>query len=76
MAFLFKAIRVEFFLLLIIPSLTVSIRRFHDINKSGWFVLLNFIPFVGWIIVLAMLAGKGTEGKNRFGEYPLKLKRK
>jgi len=63
-------------LLLIIPSLTVSIRRFHDINKSGWFVLLNFIPFVGWIIILAMLAGKGTEGKNRFGEYPLKLKRK
>ena len=63
-------------LLLVIPTLTVTIRRFHDINKSGWFVLLNFIPFVGWIIILAMLAGKGTEGKNRFGEYPLKLKRK
>ena len=63
-------------LLLLIPTLAVTIRRFHDINKSGWFVLLNFIPFIGWIIVLVMLVGKGTEGKNRFGDYPLKLKRK
>ena len=63
-------------LLLLIPTLAVTIRRFHDINKSGWFVLLNFIPFIGWIIVLVMLVGKGTEGKNRFGDYPLKLKRR
>jgi len=59
-----------------IPAITCQIRRFHDINKSGWFILINFIPFIGWIIALVMLVGKGTEGKNRFGDYPLKLKRK
>ena len=59
-----------------IPAITCQIRRFHDINKSGWFILINFIPFVGWIIALVMLVGKGTEGKNRFGDYPLKLKRR
>ncbi len=59
-----------------IPSITCQIRRFHDINKSGWFILVNFIPFVGWLIALVMLVQKGTEGKNRFGNYPLKFKNK
>ena len=63
-------------LLLLIPTITVTVRRFHDINKSGWFVLLEIIPFFGWLIVLVMLIEKGTEGKNRFGDYPLKLKKK
>ena len=62
-------------LLLFIPAITVTVRRFHDINKSGWFTLINFVPFLGWIIVLVMLIEKGTEGKNRFGDYPLKLKK-
>ena len=62
-------------LLLLIPALAVTVRRFHDINKSGWFVLLEIIPFLGWIIILVMLIEKGTEGKNRFGDYPLKLKK-
>lgn len=38
-------------LLLVIPSLAMSVRRLHDINKSGWFYLLSFIPFVGSIIL-------------------------
>ncbi len=62
-------------LLLVIPAITVSVRRFHDVNKSGWYLLIELIPFVGWLIVLAMLVEKGTEGKNRFGDYPLKLKK-
>ena len=62
-------------LLLLIPALAVTVRRFHDINKSGWFVLFQIIPFIGWIIILVMLIEKGTEGKNRFGDYPLKLKK-
>ena len=57
---------------LFIPAITSQIRRFHDRDKSGWFILINFIPFVGWIIALVMLLDKGTPGKNRFGEYPLK----
>ena len=64
-----------FFLLTLIPSFAVAVRRFHDIDKSGWFILISIIPFVGWIIMLVMLVGKGTEGKNRFGDYPLELKK-
>jgi uncharacterized membrane protein YhaH (DUF805 family) len=60
---------------LFIPAITSQIRRFHDRDKSGWFILINFIPFVGWLIALVMLLDKGTPGKNRFGEYPLKSKK-
>ena len=38
--------------LFIIPSISLTVRRFHDQDKSGWFYLLNFIPSVGGIIVL------------------------
>ena len=64
-----------FFLITLIPSFAVAVRRFHDIDKSGWFILISIIPLVGWIIMLVMLVGKGTEGKNRFGDYPLELKK-
>lgn len=59
-----------FILALFIPSLAVQVRRFHDQDKSGWFVLLNFIPYVGGFIVLAMMCIAGTEGPNRFGPDP------
>jgi uncharacterized membrane protein YhaH (DUF805 family) len=65
-----------FILILTIPSVTVSIRRLHDIDKSGWYVFIYLIPFVGGIIMLVMCASVGTEGKNQFGEYPLQLKKK
>ena len=61
-------------LIMFIPAITVTVRRLHDVYKSGWLVLIQFIPLIGWIIVLLMLIEKGTEGKNRFGDYPLKLK--
>jgi len=63
------------FIILFIPAITSQIRRFHDRDKSGWFILVNMIPFIGWIFILLMLIEKGTEGKNRFGDYPLKLKK-
>ena len=62
--------------LLFIPAITSQVRRFHDKDKSGWFILINLIPFVGWIIVLVICIDKGTAGKNRFGEYPLKANNK
>lgn len=58
----------------LVPAFSSGVRRLHDRDKSGWWILINFIPFVGWIILLIMLAEKGTEGTNRFGPYPLKLK--
>mgnify|MGYP000449878171 FL=1 len=62
-------------LILFIPNICVSIRRLHDLNKTGWLVLLSLIPFIGGLILFVMLIAKGTEGKNRFGNYPLKFKK-
>ncbi len=55
---------------LFIPLLAVEVRRFHDQDRSGWFVLLNFIPYIGPLIVLAMMLIDGTPGENRFGPNP------
>ena len=54
----------------LLPLLSAVIRRFHDMNKSGWAVIYAVIPFIGPIIVLIMLAGDGTKGKNTFGPSP------
>jgi uncharacterized membrane protein YhaH (DUF805 family) len=54
----------------IIPSIAVQVRRFHDQDKSGWFVLLSLIPFLGAIIVLVFMFIEGTKGPNRFGADP------
>lgn len=53
-----------------IPSLAVQVRRFHDQNRSGWFVLLGFIPYIGSLIVLVFMLLPGTPGDNRFGPDP------
>ena len=57
-------------LALIVPSIAVSVRRFHDQDKSGWFYLLNFVPYVGGIIVMVFMCLEGTRGPNRFGADP------
>lgn len=55
----------------IIPMIAVTVRRFHDQDKSGWFYLLSFIPYVGGIVIIVFMCLKGTEGPNRFGYDPL-----
>lgn len=53
-----------------IPMIAVAIRRLHDVDKSGWFYLLSFIPFVNFYILYLFII-KGTDGPNRFGPDPL-----
>jgi len=60
---------------LLIPGITSGVRRLHDRDKTGWFMLISLIPILGVIFLIVMLAEKGTPGKNKFGEYPLKLKK-
>lgn len=55
---------------LLVPLLAVEVRRFHDQDRSGWFVLLNLIPYVGVILVYGMMLVDGTRGDNRFGPDP------
>ena len=58
-------------LALLVPSIAVGVRRFHDQDKSGWFRLLALIPVVGGLIVLVFMCLPGTSGPNRFGPDPL-----
>ena len=59
-----------YFLVFLIPGLAVQVRRFHDQDKSGWFILLGFIPYVGSLILLVFMCLEGTRGPNRFGPDP------
>jgi uncharacterized membrane protein YhaH (DUF805 family) len=54
-----------------IPGLAVTIRRLHDLDKSGWFLLLGLVPLVGVILLLVWYCTEGTRGPNRFGPDPL-----
>ena len=54
----------------IIPSLALSVRRLHDVGKSGWLILINLIPFVGVIILLVFLFSDGIWGDNQYGPNP------
>ncbi len=53
-----------------IPNLAVTIRRLHDIDKPGAYILCGFIPIVGGIILLIFYFTPGTIGSNRYGEDP------
>ena len=57
-----------FSLIILIPNLSNAIRRMHDINKSGWNLLIGLIPIVGWIIVLVYECTPTVEEGN---EYPV-----
>jgi uncharacterized membrane protein YhaH (DUF805 family) len=54
---------------LLIPSISVGVRRLHDIDKSGWMYLLAIVPIAN-IVLLVFLCLDGTQGNNRFGEDP------
>lgn len=55
---------------LFVPNLSVCIRRLHDVGKSGWFYLLNFIPIIGQIILLIWYVKDSDVEANRYGVSP------
>ena len=68
---------IAFLLLLcLIAPLNIfsSIRRLHDLELSGWLVLITLIPWIGWVYLLYLLFARGTKGPNRFGPDPLAKK--
>ena len=54
-------------LLLIVPFISVTVRRLHDINKNGWWSLLWGLPVIGWVILVLWLCNNGEEGENQYG---------
>jgi len=57
-------------LAVLIPTLAVTVRRLHDIDRSGWWILINLIPLIGSIVLLVFSLLPGTPGSNRFGPDP------
>ncbi|MDO9454789.1 DUF805 domain-containing protein [Nocardioides sp.] len=57
---------------LLVPGLAVSVRRLHDIDKSGWFILIALIPLVGAIILLVW-ACTDSKPDNQYGPNPKRL---
>lgn len=53
-----------------IPNLAVTVRRLHDQDKSGWWILIALIPLIGGIWLLILYFVEGTRGPNRFGPDP------
>jgi uncharacterized membrane protein YhaH (DUF805 family) len=70
-SYLFLAIT----LFTLIPAVAAGVRRLHDTNRSGFYLLISFIPFIGGLIVLFFLIPEGTKGKNRFGADPIVRKK-
>ena len=50
-----------------VAMICITIRRLHDLNKSGWLCLIFLIPLVGTIFSIYVMAAKGTEGENKYG---------
>lgn len=65
------AIYPLFSLAVLLPGLAVAVRRLHDLDRSGWWILLGLIPLVGAVILIIWYCMKGTTGPNRFGPDPL-----
>jgi len=59
-----------FNLVTFLPSIAVTTRRLHDIDKSGWWQLINIIPLIGSLIFLVWITSLGRRGSNRFGDNP------
>lgn len=54
----------------LLPSLGVSVRRLHDTNRSGWWILLALIPLIGAIVLIIFMVQDSTPGENQFGSNP------
>jgi uncharacterized membrane protein YhaH (DUF805 family) len=67
---LFGLVSSLFGLAVMVPNFTVGVRRLHDRDKSGWFLLIMLIPLVGGIILLVVCAMEGTHGSNKYGADP------
>ena len=60
-------------LVTIVPALAVLVRRLHDTGKSGWWVLIGFVPLIGGIVLLVFTVLDSDAGENKFGESPKAL---
>ena len=56
---------------LIVPAISVEVRRLHDLDRSGWWFWIALVPLIGFVVKLFWYSSKGSTGDNRFGADPL-----
>lgn len=61
------AIFIIYYIVLVPPSFAIQIRRLHDINLSGFVLLVNLIPFIGLVILLYLFSKESIPGENKYG---------
>lgn len=62
-----------FMLAMLVPSLAVGVRRLHDIGRTGWWLLIAFVPIVGTIVLLVFAVKDSEPGTNAYGSNPKAL---
>jgi uncharacterized membrane protein YhaH (DUF805 family) len=63
-------ITMLFALAILIPSISVGVRRLHDTDRSGWWMLISLVPLIGAIVLIVFFVSEGTKGDNRYGPDP------
>lgn len=57
-------------LAVLIPSIAVGVRRLHDTDRSGWWILIGLIPIIGWIMLIIFYVKDSQPGENQYGPNP------
>ncbi|MDD4180453.1 MAG: DUF805 domain-containing protein [Victivallaceae bacterium] len=60
-------------LAVLIPVIAVTIRRLHDTGRSGWWILISFVPIIGSLVVLVLCALESQPGLNQYGPNPKEI---
>lgn len=60
-------ITIAYALATLVPALAVSVRRLHDTGRSGWWFLINFIPLIGWLILIVFMCIGSEPRRNKYG---------
>ena len=63
-------LEVLYSLAVLIPSLAVAVPRLHDTNRSGWWMFINLVPVIGFIIFIVFAVQDSQPGPNRYGPNP------
>ncbi|MBS4960459.1 MAG: DUF805 domain-containing protein [Clostridiales bacterium] len=70
LSYISASISTLYLLAVILPGIAVSVRRLHDIGKSGFWLLVSFIPIIGSIILLVFMCLDSQAGTNTYGPNP------
>jgi uncharacterized membrane protein YhaH (DUF805 family) len=57
-------------LAVLVPSIAVAVRRLHDTGRSGWWLLIAFVPLIGGLVLLVFYVQDSQPGSNPFGANP------